>query len=1053
MALALVGCGKQEAPAAATNKSMTLMIYMIGSDLEAKGAAGTNDFKEMAESGIDLTKANVVVYAGGSKKWHNDIVDAEKHTLLNLTESGFEVVETKERASMVEAQCLQDFVNYAYENYPAENYSLILWDHGAGPVEGYGKDLFYEDDTLTLPEMKIALDGTPFAKDEKLSFVGFDACLMSSAELVCLFDNYADYLVASQEIEPSMGWNYSFLKDLGVSDTEALIKNISKTYMDACLEYYEEWDYDDRDTTLACMKLSEAANLEKAINSLFSVATGEIDIKYNSFASSRVNTRALGRATTGSEYDLVDVYDMAEQLSSIYPDEAKAIKDAIDKIVIDNTTNTTGCCGLSIYYPFYNKGYYEKSWKDAYGKLGVLSDYASYLGEYASIWLSSDGEIAEGVATPEEESAGSYSLQLTDEQAESFADAKYYILVQEGAELYTKVFSSGDVELNGNTLSANFDGQILYAKTDFGEYMLPVTAEHDTVGDTTRYSVYVNLSNDSPMYWDMDAEKYELKNEGYRFYLAADTKTKEISKSALVPGNMELDSETLMSGKVDDADLSQWNEYKFPNERHRYITRYENGTIKPVNEWLASSFFSWYESNIGDGLEFVFDYCAAGRYSIIFEIEDTKGNKYCSEPIEIETDKTLETPDGKDIITVDWTNGDAVKLFSENNVTVSLVAKEDYAGKGYGLKVENNNDFKIIVDAYEYIGYNGNVFCDEGYGSGVYVDANSTATSEYCFSYGVPQDYNLMTDLESIELVINAERYEGGKTIIYKQPVSVKLSDKTTIIPPPSMWEYDSFDYPVKSLQAKEQTLFSEEGVKATLLGVGGDEYGGALKGVIKLENTTDKTKYITIEGLIFDNIYIENSAGTITVPAGCIVYDQIYLSEDDMDEYMITSPSSMSVQIKFSDFLTLEGGGGFGRSYIYPVSLSSKGSGCSFPQGTTVLYNDNGVKISLHELKVSDYYIDWYITVSNNSSEDIYVSAENVMVDGIPTNDMLVAGDVTAYSSGGKCPVGTKTFMIFNADNVGRDLEIVFDIVAFDFEKEKILWQSEKPVTITYKK
>ena len=483
--LALVGCGKQETPVA-TTKTMTLMVYMIGSDLEAKGGAGTNDLKEMAESGIDLSKANVVVYAGGSKKWHNDVASAEGHTLLQLTDSGFEVVECKEQSSMVEPQCLQEFINYTYENYPAESYSLILWDHGAGPVEGYGKDLFYEDDTLTLPEMKIALDGTPFAKDEKLSFVGFDACLMSSAELVCLFDDYSEYLVASQEIEPSMGWNYSFIKDLGATDTETFIKNISKTYMDACLEYYEEWDYDDRDTTLACMKLSESTNLEKAINGLFSVASGDIDVKYNSFATSRVNTRALGRATTGSEYDLVDVYDMAEQLSSIYPDEAQAVKDAIDKIVIDNTTNTTGCCGLSIYYPFYNKSYYENSWKDAYKELGVLSDYSSYLNEYASIWLSADGEIADNVATPDEESVGEYSLLLTDEQAESFADAKYYILMQEGKELYTKVFSSGDVVLDGNTLNANFDGQILYAKNGLGEYMLPVTVEHDTVGDTTR---------------------------------------------------------------------------------------------------------------------------------------------------------------------------------------------------------------------------------------------------------------------------------------------------------------------------------------------------------------------------------------------------------------------------------------------------------------------------------------------------------------------------------------------------------------------------------------
>ena len=47
---------------------MTLMVYMVGSDLEAATAAATKDMQEMEASGVDLSKVKLLVYAGGSPK-------------------------------------------------------------------------------------------------------------------------------------------------------------------------------------------------------------------------------------------------------------------------------------------------------------------------------------------------------------------------------------------------------------------------------------------------------------------------------------------------------------------------------------------------------------------------------------------------------------------------------------------------------------------------------------------------------------------------------------------------------------------------------------------------------------------------------------------------------------------------------------------------------------------------------------------------------------------------------------------------------------------------
>lgn len=45
--------------------SYTIMLYMIGSDLESQNASASYDILEMLESDIDLSSHNVVLYSGG----------------------------------------------------------------------------------------------------------------------------------------------------------------------------------------------------------------------------------------------------------------------------------------------------------------------------------------------------------------------------------------------------------------------------------------------------------------------------------------------------------------------------------------------------------------------------------------------------------------------------------------------------------------------------------------------------------------------------------------------------------------------------------------------------------------------------------------------------------------------------------------------------------------------------------------------------------------------------------------------------------------------------
>jgi len=1038
----------------------TLMIYMVGSDLEAKGGAGTNDMEEILKSNVDLSSNNILIYAGGTKKWHNDNLTAESgHSILQLTQEGFQTLETRTEVSMGAPDTLSYFLNYAHSNYSAEDFALILWDHGNGPLIGYGKDMLHEDDSLTLLEMKEALNSSPFSGEDKLAWVGFDACLMSSVELACIWQQHADYLIASQEIEPSFGWNYSFLQQLSKLDTPNLAGEITKNYMNSCLEYYKKRNYDQRDTTLACMDLSAIDPLKSAIEALFKKATANVQNEYKELVASRVNTRALGRATTGSEYDLIDLADMTEQLKGKYPNEATAVAEAIKKLVVHNVTNTTGCCGLSIYYPFYNKQYYEKAWGDVYRHLDVLPEYLTYLEAYAKQWLKND--LIQTVASsvhPQIMSESQFKLELTDQQEKAYADANYYILQREGDQIYTRIHTSSNVTKNNKSLVANFDGNILYAKNNFDDYWIPVVDEHDTVGDYTRYSTYVNLTNSLPPVGEYP-EGYTHQVEGHRFHISLNNKTNEIKTSALVPYDTEVDTTTLTGGKQEDADLSKWSEYYFLQGRHIYLQRDKNGTILPLEKWEKSSFFSANTSRVDDGIEFVCAPIPAGEYYVIFEIEDVQGNKYCSELLPIQSKGgSLPRDFEEKSVEVNWTSGEKVKLFSQSNVTLYLSTLTENESTRYVLQAENKNNFDVAILGYDLM-YNNSVYCDDGFGF-FSVPAGKTASDNFGIDFGAAEKLNKLTDLKSIQFNISVVTATGDKTLIKKKPVSVSLSSQIAGLrkDPPldsllSNLNFYKNTEPIRGMQAGEQVVFEQDGLRATLLalgGKGGDDTHMTL--TFRFDNTSSTQKNINIIGIQFDNVFLNDSTGPISVYGNTVVYETYTISQEDLDLHQIRSASSVSLHVMHMQFATLLGGGGFSEAKQYKINLAKQGAAVNFKNGSTLLYQDSAVQIHLQKAYAGEYggYV-WECTMVNKGSKGVMLNSINLTLNGqkVPT-DTIGVSVLAPHDT--RCTTNTSTaFTVDYTNDVSpsEKLNITFTPQFYDVVGEKILWTGTKTIVL----
>lgn len=1071
LAFSVFGCGKKEkaAPDAPLGKT-TLMVYMVGSDLEAKSGNATKDLEEMAESGIDLANANVVVYAGGSPKWHNDVMGEQQNAVLKLTGNGFETVSSMPEASMGDSKTLADFLNYAHKNYPADNFALILWNHGNGPVIGYGKDMVYENDSLTLKEMQTALEQSPFSAENKLKWVGFDACLMASAELACVFDSYADYLVASQEIEPHFGWDYSFLKELTTTASPAILETITNKYHTTCEEYFADKGYSGRETTLSVMDLSKAQAVETAINALFAKAEPDVPMNYNGFASKRVDTRALGRASTGSEYDLIDINDMAEKLSEVYPEEAEALKKAISDMVLVNKTNTTGLCGVSIYYPFYNKSRYESEWSTAYEELNMFADYRSYLQAYSQIWLGDDFLANASSVMPSMGAQGVYNLELTPEQEETYADAQFMIMQRMGNDLYAPLFVNSNVKKEGNNLTVNFDGNVIYAKDKFNNYIIPTYREHDSVGDVSHYSLVTTAS--TPQSLEFQLKYTERKHESVRFHFAVNNATKNIDVSALTTYDEEVSAETLMSGKTPEPDLSQYSEYNFMGWGYYWITRYDNGAIKPLEEWSKTDFYYANTLSIANDVEFVFAPLVTGEYYFIYQIKDTQGNQYCSDIMPINVNGKLPDPIIPEPVSVNWTSGDSVNLGNYSGVDVSMKLIDDaLGGKRYALVCRNNNNFAVDFEAKDMF-VNGNIFCDDVYltkpteldtetfkdkdpfinpGETVIIDPEG-------IDFGNAVDADKIKSIQSMSFTVEVSRADNRETLVYEQKINVNVNASHNISFAETEMFRSDYDFPSRGLFATEHQIYTDDSLSVSITGLGygcsePDKWGfsdtaedvadGPLYCMFGFENRSTQSQWVQIVALVFDGVTVPAASSQLKVPAGCSVYDSVYISDDELDMYGITSASKVEVVIRKATFMF--GPGGFSQYLRAPVRLAQSGAPVSFNHSSKVLLNENGVKVSLVSYEDDGYGTTWLLAVSNDSANDYSLSLLDVVCDGKRYQD------IQDYfgSSDNYVFAGEKTYVEVNCYLDTDEMNSITSKIAFmDIAQEEILTVSDTTVS-----
>ncbi|MBX3096818.1 MAG: hypothetical protein KF812_08150 [Fimbriimonadaceae bacterium] len=261
-----------------TKAAWTTMMYLDADNdleaglcldaLEAMAVGSTEQFRIIAL--IDRHKSTDEFDTfydgelGGIENWTTaKLVEIQAGKLREIADWG--------EVDMGSSLTLRRFVDESLKLYPAERTHLILSDHGAGWMPGWFDD-DQEDQFLTQTELRTAFEGITRAHG-KTDLVTFDACLMASVETLFTMNGMAEYVVASEELVPGLGFNYTEPLAALKAEPQMSTRDFAIRFANESYRYYlddenEKIAANAKSFTIAVLDPAQAVPMRQALEGL-----------------------------------------------------------------------------------------------------------------------------------------------------------------------------------------------------------------------------------------------------------------------------------------------------------------------------------------------------------------------------------------------------------------------------------------------------------------------------------------------------------------------------------------------------------------------------------------------------------------------------------------------------------------------------------------------------------------------------------------------------------------------------------------------------------------
>jgi len=360
----------------------TFMVYMAG-DNNLDGAA-LRDIAEMARAG-STRDVNILVQL--------DRIEDNLTRRFRITQGGGfkkDCIESFGDTNTGDPQILYDFVKWSADNYPADRYALILWNHGSGwwedaesraagpaakkprrrlfrqpvpqehvnsPAPQEHRSICYDDtsggDALDNRELRVVLAGICALLGRKIDLLGMDACLMNMVEVAYQLRESVNVIVGSEIEEPFDGWPYAeILTRLTArprQDAAVLARWIVKSYL---LSYKGK----DETVTQSALDVARIGEMTAKVDALSASLLAALD------TDAKLIANAWRRSPRFYDDNYIDLACFAKNLrKKVGADLRAKVDDVITALKAGKGRaillqgkigrQVRGTCGLSIYFP------------------------------------------------------------------------------------------------------------------------------------------------------------------------------------------------------------------------------------------------------------------------------------------------------------------------------------------------------------------------------------------------------------------------------------------------------------------------------------------------------------------------------------------------------------------------------------------------------------------------------------------------------------------------------------------------------------------------------
>lgn len=271
--------------------------------------------------------------------------------------------------NMGDPATLQNFIEWAMHNYPADHYYLAIDDHGAGITgiawDDTNRDASNKKDRLTNTELYSVLKTVTRNGQRKIDLLAYEACLMGSFESAYDARSFADTLFFFPTVSYTTNNSYpAYFSAAGFTSTTT-----SRVFGEIVFDtYYANVAHNAYAMTL--VETAQITRVHTALNAWADALIAQLPGSREQMTLARQQTQKFDsnsdKKLTDDDYYL-DLWDLADKLAvqGIAAQEATALKDAIEAAVVRTAQRSLDELdyrhnhGLTIFWPQVPGGWYQ----------------------------------------------------------------------------------------------------------------------------------------------------------------------------------------------------------------------------------------------------------------------------------------------------------------------------------------------------------------------------------------------------------------------------------------------------------------------------------------------------------------------------------------------------------------------------------------------------------------------------------------------------------------------------------------------------------------------